>query len=52
MYQHTVVSAAPARGVHVPIRSHVQALWHLLYFSRQSNEATAFPVVSFTFSLR
>ncbi|SGZ32121.1 BQ5605_C043g12082 [Microbotryum silenes-dioicae] len=27
MYQHTVVSAAPACGVHVPIRSHVQALW-------------------------
>ncbi|SGY15340.1 BQ5605_C013g07335 [Microbotryum silenes-dioicae] len=26
MYQHTVVSAAPACGVHVPIRSHVQAL--------------------------
>ncbi|SCZ89488.1 BZ3500_MvSof-1268-A1-R1_Chr9g10426 [Microbotryum saponariae] len=43
VYQHTVVSAAPARGVHVPIRCHVQALWHLLYFSRQSNEATAFP---------
>ncbi|SGY19071.1 BQ5605_C014g07553 [Microbotryum silenes-dioicae] len=27
MYQHTVVSAAPACGVGVPIRSHVQALW-------------------------
>ncbi|SGY12229.1 BQ5605_C011g06432 [Microbotryum silenes-dioicae] len=27
MFQHTVVSAAPACGVHVPIRSHVQALW-------------------------
>ncbi|SDA05391.1 BZ3501_MvSof-1269-A2-R1_Chr12-1g03375 [Microbotryum saponariae] len=27
MHQHTVVSAAPACGVHVPIRSHVQALW-------------------------
>ncbi|SGY19777.1 BQ5605_C017g08307 [Microbotryum silenes-dioicae] len=26
MYQHTVVSAAPACGVGVPIRSHVQAL--------------------------
>ncbi|SCZ91558.1 BZ3500_MvSof-1268-A1-R1_Chr1-2g01488 [Microbotryum saponariae] len=26
MYQHTVVSAALACGVHVPIRSHVQAL--------------------------
>ncbi|SGZ30948.1 BQ5605_C046g12278 [Microbotryum silenes-dioicae] len=26
MYQHTVVSAAPACGVHVLIRSHVQAL--------------------------
>ncbi|SGZ28347.1 BQ5605_C027g10318 [Microbotryum silenes-dioicae] len=26
MYQHSVVSAAPACGVHVPIRSHVQAL--------------------------
>ncbi|SCZ89755.1 BZ3500_MvSof-1268-A1-R1_Chr1-3g01557 [Microbotryum saponariae] len=51
MCQHTVGSNAPARGVHVPIRSHVQALWYLLYFSRQSNEATAFPVFSFTFSL-
>ncbi|SGZ14660.1 BQ5605_C029g10609 [Microbotryum silenes-dioicae] len=51
MYQHTVVSAAPACGVHVPIRSHVQALWQLLFFSRQSNEATAFPVFSVTFSL-
>ncbi|SGY43907.1 BQ5605_C001g00080 [Microbotryum silenes-dioicae] len=27
MYQHTVVSAAPACGVGVSIRSHVQALW-------------------------
>ncbi|SGY53590.1 BQ5605_C006g03778 [Microbotryum silenes-dioicae] len=27
VYQHTVVSAAPACGVGVPIRSHVQALW-------------------------
>ncbi|SGZ04366.1 BQ5605_C032g11058 [Microbotryum silenes-dioicae] len=27
MYQHSVVSAAPACGVGVPIRSHVQALW-------------------------
>ncbi|SGZ29594.1 BQ5605_C051g12548 [Microbotryum silenes-dioicae] len=27
MYQHTFVSAAPACGVGVPIRSHVQALW-------------------------
>ncbi|SGY32372.1 BQ5605_C002g01356 [Microbotryum silenes-dioicae] len=27
MYQHTVVSVAPACGVGVPIRSHVQALW-------------------------
>ncbi|SGY40693.1 BQ5605_C003g02410 [Microbotryum silenes-dioicae] len=26
MYQHTVVFAAPACGVGVPIRSHVQAL--------------------------
>ncbi|SCZ97518.1 BZ3500_MvSof-1268-A1-R1_Chr4-3g07226 [Microbotryum saponariae] len=26
MDQHTVVSAAPACGVHVPIRSHIQAL--------------------------
>ncbi|SCZ88875.1 BZ3500_MvSof-1268-A1-R1_Chr2-1g04701 [Microbotryum saponariae] len=26
MYQPTVLSAAPACGVHVPIRSHVQAL--------------------------
>ncbi|SGZ28669.1 BQ5605_C027g10403 [Microbotryum silenes-dioicae] len=26
MYQHTVVSAAPACGDHVPIRSHIQAL--------------------------
>ncbi|SGY69223.1 BQ5605_C004g02978 [Microbotryum silenes-dioicae] len=26
LYQHTAVSAAPACGVHVPIRSHVQAL--------------------------
>ncbi|SGZ26384.1 BQ5605_C024g09902 [Microbotryum silenes-dioicae] len=25
--KHTVVSAAPACGVHVRIRSHVQALW-------------------------
>ncbi|SGY95722.1 BQ5605_C036g11511 [Microbotryum silenes-dioicae] len=30
MYQHTVVSAAPACGVGVPIRSHVQALWQRL----------------------
>ncbi|SDA02966.1 BZ3500_MvSof-1268-A1-R1_Chr11-1g03240 [Microbotryum saponariae] len=51
MYQHTVVSAAPACGGHVPIRSRVQALWRLLYFSRQSNKATAFPAFSFTFSL-
>ncbi|SCZ98325.1 BZ3500_MvSof-1268-A1-R1_Chr7-1g09097 [Microbotryum saponariae] len=51
MYQHAIVSAAPGCGVHVSIRSHVQALWHLLYFLRQSNEATAFPVFSFTFSL-
>ncbi|SCZ91038.1 BZ3500_MvSof-1268-A1-R1_Chr1-3g02501 [Microbotryum saponariae] len=51
MYQHTVVSAAPACGVHVPIRSHVQALWRPLYFSRRSNEATALPVFSFTFSV-
>ncbi|SGY20441.1 BQ5605_C016g08050 [Microbotryum silenes-dioicae] len=27
MYQHIVVSVAPACGVHVPIRSHVQALY-------------------------
>ncbi|SGY45423.1 BQ5605_C001g00283 [Microbotryum silenes-dioicae] len=27
MYQHSVVSAAPACGVGAPIRSHVQALW-------------------------
>ncbi|SCZ89103.1 BZ3500_MvSof-1268-A1-R1_Chr1-1g00956 [Microbotryum saponariae] len=52
MYQHTVLSAAPACGVHVPIRSYVQALWRLLYFSGQSNEATAFPVFSSTFILR
>ncbi|SCZ87586.1 BZ3500_MvSof-1268-A1-R1_Chr7-1g09351 [Microbotryum saponariae] len=51
MYQHTIVSAAPACGVHVAIRSHVQALWQLLYFSRRSNEATAIPVFSFLFSL-
>ncbi|SCZ92314.1 BZ3500_MvSof-1268-A1-R1_Chr5-2g07778 [Microbotryum saponariae] len=51
MYQHTIVSAAPACGVYVPIRRHVQALWQVLYFSRQSNEATAFPVFSFTFPL-
>ncbi|SDA06035.1 BZ3501_MvSof-1269-A2-R1_Chr10-1g02147 [Microbotryum saponariae] len=43
MYQHTVVSAAPACGVHVPIRSHIQALGRLLYFSRRSTEATALP---------
>ncbi|SGY17574.1 BQ5605_C015g07824 [Microbotryum silenes-dioicae] len=43
MYQHTVVSAAPACGVHVPIRSHVPALCRLFYFSCRSNEATAFP---------
>ncbi|SGY62888.1 BQ5605_C007g04749 [Microbotryum silenes-dioicae] len=49
MYQHTVVSAAPACGVHVPIRSHVPALCRLSYFSCRSNEATAFPVFSFFF---
>ncbi|SGY45470.1 BQ5605_C001g00288 [Microbotryum silenes-dioicae] len=49
MYYHTVVSAAPACGVYVPIRSHVQALWQVLFLSRQSNEATAFPVFYVTF---
>ncbi|SGY50766.1 BQ5605_C001g00924 [Microbotryum silenes-dioicae] len=51
MYQHAVLSVAPVCGVHVPIRSHVQSLWRLLYFSRRSNEATALPVFSFTFSV-
>ncbi|SGY31060.1 BQ5605_C002g01206 [Microbotryum silenes-dioicae] len=49
MYQHTVVSGAPACGVHVLIRNHVQALWQLLYFSRQSNEAIAFSLFSVVF---
>ncbi|SGY26743.1 BQ5605_C018g08768 [Microbotryum silenes-dioicae] len=43
MYQHTVVSAAPACGIHVPIRSHVPALCQLFYFLCQLNKATAFP---------
>ncbi|SCZ99008.1 BZ3501_MvSof-1269-A2-R1_Chr7-1g09056 [Microbotryum saponariae] len=33
MYQHTIVSAAPACGVHVAIRSHVQALWQLFAYT-------------------
>ncbi|SDA03073.1 BZ3500_MvSof-1268-A1-R1_Chr11-1g03292 [Microbotryum saponariae] len=44
MYQHTIVSAALACGVHVAIRSHVQALWQLFDTHSRTNPRHYAPV--------
>ncbi|SGZ32325.1 BQ5605_C040g11855 [Microbotryum silenes-dioicae] len=44
MYQHTVVSAAPACG-HVPLRSHVQALWRIYVFFVPVERSYSVPII-------